>query len=141
MRFQVFVMVTLLFVLIPIQAQEHEYPTLDALAELEIPEYDHAEFTSRFEELDISITPPSSPPEYGVGDRETFFVRLTGPRESAEFELRGMTETCCYGCTSRSVIRSRRRSRWRTGSRRKSCSGLKNSWITNSRQALTAIRA
>ena len=92
MRFQVFVMFALLFLLSPIQAQEDEFPTLDALAELQIPEYDHADFTSRFEEVDISFSPPSSPPLYQVGDRESFFVSLTGPRESAPFELRGMTE-------------------------------------------------
>ena len=92
MRFQVFVMIALLFVLSPIQAQVDEYPTLGALAELEIPGYNHADFISRFEEVDISISPPSSPPLYQVGDRESFFVSLTGPRESAPFELRGMTE-------------------------------------------------
>ena len=73
-------------------AQDAEYPTLDAWAELEIPAYSVAEYEQRFNGVDIFITAPSSPPAYALGDLEPYTVNLAGTWESLPFELRGMTE-------------------------------------------------
>ncbi len=92
MRYKALILVVMLFMLLPIQAQDAEYPALEAWAELEIPGYNEAEFLSRFQDLDIAITSPPSPPEYTVGHHESFIVNVTGAWEALPFELRGMTD-------------------------------------------------
>ena len=80
--------------LLPLQAQNTEYPTLDAMADVEIPAFDYMDMVGRMLVTDPSYTPPANPPEYELGDREVFRVFM-GADETSEFvemELRGQTQ-------------------------------------------------
>ena len=75
-------------------AQDTRYPTLDALAKLEVPAFDYADMVSRMSGKDTSYAPPTEPPHYEIGDRETFTL-VMGENiayESVDMELRGLTD-------------------------------------------------
>ncbi len=83
-----------LCVALPLAAQESEYPTLEALANLEVPAFDYVDMVGRMSGIDTSYAPPANPPPYEVGDRETFRL-LMGEDvdyESVAMELRGLTD-------------------------------------------------
>ena len=94
MRFKMLLLIVTLLLSLPAGAQDSEYPTLDALAKLEIPAFDRADVVRRLSRIDTSHTPPSAPPDYQIGDRESFNVPLRdGEKEVAvPMQLRGMTE-------------------------------------------------
>ena len=70
MRFGTFAFVIMLLLSSAVGAQESEFPTLDALANLEIPPFDYVDTARRLSRIDIDHTPPSKPPFYQIGDRE-----------------------------------------------------------------------
>ncbi len=74
-------------------AQDGDFPTLDELATMEIPRFDFAEMVGRMSRIDTSYTPPANPPDYAVGDIETFIVDMGADEDSVqiEAELRGQT--------------------------------------------------
>ena len=74
MRKSLLSFVTAIMLAAPIWAQEMVFPTLDELADLQIPGYDYADLVQRLSWRDISHTPPAAPPVYQIGDTETFRV-------------------------------------------------------------------
>ncbi|MCY4020481.1 MAG: immune inhibitor A [Chloroflexi bacterium] len=75
-------------------AQDVDFPTLDALAKVEIPTFNFAEMVGRMSRIDTSYTPPANPPKYSLGDTETFNVDMGADEISVqiEAELRGQTQ-------------------------------------------------
>ena len=94
MRVCTLLIVAMLAYLAPSLAQDLEYPTLDALAAVEIPTFDYLDMVGRMSTIDASYTPPSSPPDYDLGDTETFIVTMGADEtsERVEMELRGQTQ-------------------------------------------------
>lgn len=93
MRFQMlFVLVALLFQL-PAIAQDTDYPTLEALANLDVPAFRYADMVDRMSWQNPNFNPPSRPPDYELGDREWFRLTFGEAREleRMELELRGLT--------------------------------------------------
>ena len=74
-------------------AQDSEFPTLDALEQLEIPVLDYADMLSRLSAFNPSFSLPTEPQEYQIGDRWTFTVPANdiGEQTAADTELRGLT--------------------------------------------------
>ena len=77
-----------------IAAQESEFPTLDALDQLEIPVLNYADMLSRLSGFNPSYSLPTEPRDYQIGDRWTFTVPANdvGDQKAANTELRGLTE-------------------------------------------------
>ncbi len=75
-------------------AQETPYPSLAALEKAEIPAYDFMDSIARLFGYRSSYKPPSSPPVYEIGDKESFGIIGNDGRadSSVTAELRGMTE-------------------------------------------------
>lgn len=94
MHIKTLFLIVLLFTNFPLQAQNSEFPTLDALADVEIPGYDYVEALGRLGSYNPSFAPPASPPRYQVGDSQSFMLPYSDDHsERAEnAELRGMTE-------------------------------------------------
>ncbi len=94
MHIKTLFLIVLLFTNLPLQAQNSEFPTLDALADVEIPGYDYVEALGRLGSYNPSFAPPASPPRYQVGDTQSFMLPYSDDHsERAEnAELRGMTE-------------------------------------------------
>ena len=66
----------LMFCVLPAAAQDGEFPTLQELIGLEVPGYDYADMVRRISAIDISHTPPSSPPTYQIGDVKVFMAPI-----------------------------------------------------------------
>ena len=75
-------------------AQDARYPTLEALDTLEVPAFSYVDMVGRMTGKDTSYAPPANPPQYEVGDRETFRLQMGEDYdfESVEMELRGLTD-------------------------------------------------
>ena len=58
MKFKALMIIAVLWLYMPLQAQDNEYPTLDALANLEIPEYDYVDMTRRLSRARSEIYAP-----------------------------------------------------------------------------------
>ncbi len=86
-------LVLLLFCL-PALAQEADYPTLDALANMEVPPVDYADLVGRMNNVHTSYQAPTDPPQYKVGDREAFrmIVGEDVAYETFDMELRAILE-------------------------------------------------
>lgn len=94
MRFRITLFLFALALQLPALAQDARYPTLDALAKLEVPAFDYADMVSRMSGKDTSYAPPTEPPHYEIGDRETFMLIMGEDiaYESVDMELRGLTD-------------------------------------------------
>ena len=94
MRFRTFAFVIMLLLAPAVRAQESEFPTLDALANLDIPAHDYVDAARRLSRIDIDHTPPSKPPVYQIGGRQSFMLPANDNfiEEAVPTELRGMTE-------------------------------------------------
>jgi len=94
LRFKSVIVIALLWLLLPALAQDADYPTLGALANLEVPAFNYVEMLDRMTRQDPVHVPPANPPEYEIGARESFTMVLGQDLyyESVEMELRGMTE-------------------------------------------------
>ncbi len=94
MRFKALLIILTLLPHLLIGAQSADYPTLDALSELDVPYYSYADMIRRISDVDISFTPPSSPPDYQIGDQESFYLPTDDSYEqdSQTLELRAMTD-------------------------------------------------
>lgn len=94
MKFKALMIIAVLWLYMPLQAQDNEYPTLDALAKLEIPAYDYVDLARRVSRIESRHIPPSNPPAYQIGDRDSFMLPASQDysEEAASVELRGMTE-------------------------------------------------
>ena len=78
----------------PALAQDADYPTLAAMANLEVPAFDYVDMVGRMTGKDTGFAPPAEPPHYEVGDREVFTL-LMGEDieyEMVEMELRALTD-------------------------------------------------
>ena len=94
LRFKSVIVIALLWLLLPALAQDAAYPTLEALATLEIPAFSYVDMVGRMSGRDTSYAPPAEPPVYEIGARESFTL-IWGQDiyfERVEMELRGMTE-------------------------------------------------
>lgn len=68
MRLRALFLLAAIALCMPALGQEAEYPTLEALANLEIPAFDYADMVSRFSRRATGHKPPATPPEYAIGD-------------------------------------------------------------------------
>ena len=93
MRFQTLVLLAALLLQLPALAQEADYPTLEALKEVEAPAFRYADMVDRMSWQNPNYNPPAQPPNYEIGDREWFRLTFGEEREleRMELELRGMT--------------------------------------------------
>ena len=93
MRIKSILIVVALLLSLPSLAQDSEFPTLDALAQAEVPMFDYVDMVARMSDFDTEHLPPDSPPQYALGDREQFhFFYLGATAEvSLEMELRAQT--------------------------------------------------
>ena len=80
--------------LLSLQAQESEYPTLQALADLQIPALDYVDVAQRFNSFDQSHAPPAVAHDYRIGDQHSFYLPIDDQwtENLISTELRGMTE-------------------------------------------------
>ena len=90
-------MLLILLALLPLfslQAQESEYPTLQALVDLQIPALDYVDVAQRFNSLDLSHSLPAVSNEYQIGDQLSFYLPIDDQwtEKLIRTELRGMTE-------------------------------------------------
>ena len=94
MRTQTLMLLLALFIYSPALSQDADFPTLAALAQLEIPAFSYAEMVGRMSDIDPTHVPPASPPEYAIGARDDFWLSFGDDyeREYVTVELRGMTE-------------------------------------------------
>ncbi len=94
MRIRILLLLVMLAFQRPALAQDADYPTLAALANLEVPAFDYAEMVARMSGKDTSYAPPTEPPHYEIGDRETFTLIMGEDiaYESVKMELRGLTD-------------------------------------------------
>ena len=74
-------------------AQNSEFPTLDALANLTIPVFNYSDMVERMSPMNTDHTPPAERPQYAIGDRDWFQLTVgeDGKSERVEMELRGQT--------------------------------------------------
>ena len=93
MRIQTLLVLTALLLHLPMSSQDFDYPTLAALEDLEIAQYEYVDMIRRLSWTNADHIPPANPPDYMVGDRETLTLRVGagGARAPAEMELRGKT--------------------------------------------------
>ena len=93
MQFKTLPFIVMMLILPIAQAQDTEYPTLDALANLEIPGYSYVDRVRRISRIYDNYVPPSKPPDYQLGDRQLLRVPVDDSKdEPKRVELRGMTE-------------------------------------------------
>ena len=94
MRFRFIVFLVALLPQLPLLAQQSEFPTLDALAAMDLPAFDYVDVVDRMSPMDVSFVPPESPPDYALGDRETFRLAYLkgGSQRATEMELRGLSK-------------------------------------------------
>ena len=94
MRIRTLLLLVALALQLPTLGQDADYPTLAALANLEVPAFDFVDMIGRMSGKDTSFAPPTDPPHYAIGDFETFTL-LMGEDiayESVDMELRGLTD-------------------------------------------------
>ncbi len=94
MRIRTLAFIFMLLITTLVKAQDSKFPTLDALANLEIPAFDYGDLVRRLSWIKSTYSPPSGPPQHQVGDRESFMMP-TGDKAGevgVPTELRGMTE-------------------------------------------------
>lgn len=94
MRYRAFVFLIALVCHLPALAQDAEYPTVEALAMMEIPAFDYADMVGRMSGANASQAPPANPPQYEIGAREPFILVFGEDiyYESVEMELRALTD-------------------------------------------------
>ncbi|MCY4061669.1 MAG: immune inhibitor A [Chloroflexi bacterium] len=94
MRIQTVILLFALFVHSPALAQDANFPTLEALAQLEIPAFSYSEMVGRMSDIDPTHVPPANPPAYEIGARDSFWLDFGEDYDSqyVTVELRGMTE-------------------------------------------------
>lgn len=94
MRFRLFLCFVVLLPQLSLLAQNSDFPTLEALAKVELPAFDYVDVVDRMSPMDVRHVPPASPPAYSVGDRETFRLSYQngGSLRPTEMELRRMTQ-------------------------------------------------
>ena len=94
MRIQSLLLLLALSLHWPALSQDADFPTLAALAELEIPAFSYSEMVGRMSDMDPTHVPPASPPEYEIGARDSFWLSFGDDyeRKYVTVELRGMTE-------------------------------------------------
>jgi len=94
MRMRTLLLFAALALQFPALAQEADYPTLEALANLEVPPFDYVDMVGRMSGKDTSHAPPAEPPHYEIGDREVFTLIMGEDiaYESVDMELRGLTD-------------------------------------------------
>ena len=93
MRFRTLVFLAALVLQLPALAQDADYPTLGALANLEVPAFDYADMVGRMTGKDTSHTPPAEPPKYEIGDSRTLSLSFSNDWEDTvtKMELRGQS--------------------------------------------------
>ncbi len=94
MRFKAMIWVCAFLLAFGAQAQDHDFPTLAALASLDVPAFDFVDMASRMSTLDANPAPPAEPPQYSIGDRRTLnlYFSRDGEYEPTPMELRGMSD-------------------------------------------------
>lgn len=75
-------------------AQEADYPTLAALADLDAPPFRYADMIDRMSWMNPNHVPPTQPPHHEIGDREWFRLSYGADRDlkRMEMELRALTD-------------------------------------------------
>ena len=93
MRNQTLAFLVALLLHLPTLAQDAAYPTLAALAKVEVPAFRYADMVDRMSWQNPNYIPPTDPPQYELGDREWFRLTFGEQREleRMELELRGLT--------------------------------------------------
>ena len=93
MRFKTILLLLALSFALPLQAQNTDYPTLEAMANTDISTFSYLETVSRYSSRDTNFSPPTSPPDYQLGDTETFSLRYGEDytHEKVTMELRALT--------------------------------------------------
>lgn len=83
-----------LMLCLPALAQDGEYPTLAALANMRVPAFDYVDMVDRMSPMNTDHSPPAERPQYEIGDREQFRLSIgeEGNSEQVEMELRGQTK-------------------------------------------------
>ncbi len=94
MTIRTLLIVLALLPLLPLDAQDSEYPTLQALADLQIPALDYVDVAQRFDSFDQSLSPPAESQDYQIGDRQSFYLPIDDQwtERLITTELRGMTK-------------------------------------------------
>lgn len=94
MRFRITLFLFALALQLPALAQDVRYPTLEALENMEVPAFSYVDMVGRMTGTDTSHAPPTEPPHYEIGDRETFMLIMGEDiaYESVDMELRGLTD-------------------------------------------------
>lgn len=79
---------------LPLAAQESEFPTLAALADVDVPAFQFVEMVGRMSSEDTHFTPPAEPARYEIGQRDSLRLAFGEERERQymEVELRGQTD-------------------------------------------------
>ncbi len=80
MRFKSLSFIVMLLLHLPLLAQESDFPTLDALANLDTPAFDYADMVGRMSRMNPLHEPPASPPQYEIGDRDWFSLTFGADR-------------------------------------------------------------
>ncbi len=83
-----------LLLCLPAGAQEREFPTLEALANMTISAFDYVDMVDRMSAMNTDYRPPAEGPQYEVGDREWFILGLGEDYESkrVQMELRAQSD-------------------------------------------------
>ena len=94
MRFSRRIFIFLLLVCWPVQAQDSDFPTLDALAKLDVPAYDYVDLARRLRGIESNYRAPLASPKYEIGDTLSFNVWIdqTGGQAPVQTVLRGKTD-------------------------------------------------
>ncbi len=94
MRFRLFLCLVVLLPQLQLSAHDSDFPTLDALANTEIPPFIYADMVRRMLPSNHRHTPPDNPPRHDIGYRETFKLRLGEDPDlfDLDMELRAQTE-------------------------------------------------
>ena len=94
MRRRAILLTASLLIATAILAQETSFPTLEALARLDVPAYDWEEASRRLTAYSGTYTAPLNRPRHAIGDRESFMLPTNDYWDKAAIatELRGMTE-------------------------------------------------
>ena len=79
---------------LPLSAQESAFPTLDALATVDVPAFIFAEMVGRMSREYVEHVPPEQPPRYEIDQRESLRLAFGEERERQykEVELRALTD-------------------------------------------------
>lgn len=94
MRSKTIIFIAMLLLQLPMRAQDADYPTLAALTNLEIPAFDFVDMVDRLSRKNTDYTPPESPPQYELGDRERFTLSYGEDFDDkrVDMELRAQTD-------------------------------------------------